>query len=93
MNEATVRKMELIEEAVELNDSNETVNVYANEELRIFTVGESGVTEYALTGEQDEIAKNHRQEILEYRLCKVTDADEVSLADIFMHGKYVKKIK
>ena len=38
------------------------------------------------------IAKNHAKEILEYRLGKVTPQDELSIGDIFMHGKFVERI-
>jgi hypothetical protein len=38
------------------------------------------------------IAKNHAKEILEYRLGKVTPQDELSIGDIFMHGKFIEKI-
>jgi hypothetical protein len=43
---------------------------------------------YKLTQDQDTIAKEHRQEILEYVLSKVGEHDEVCLADIFMYGKF-----
>ncbi len=42
--------------------------------------------------DQDEIASEHRDEILSYCLGSYTKEDEVSLGDIFMHGKYVKKL-
>jgi hypothetical protein len=48
---------------------------------------------YRLKGEQDDIAKEHREEILNYCLAVVLRTDEVGLGDIFLHGKYVEKIK
>lgn len=48
---------------------------------------------YRLKGEEDAIAKEHRQEILEYCLAAVLPTDEVGLGDIFVHGKYVERIK
>ena len=48
---------------------------------------------YRLKGEQDAIAKEHRQEILEYCLATILPTDEVGLGDIFVHGKYVERIK
>jgi hypothetical protein len=48
---------------------------------------------YRLKGEQDAIAKEHRQEILEYCLAAVLPTDEVGLGDIFVHGKYIERIK
>jgi hypothetical protein len=46
-----------------------------------------------LKGEEDAIAKEHRQEILEYCLAAVLPTDEVGLGDIFVHGKYIERIK
>jgi hypothetical protein len=48
---------------------------------------------YRLKGEEDAIAKEHRQEILEYCLAAVLPTDEVGLGDIFVHGKYIERIK
>lgn len=47
---------------------------------------------YKMTKEQEVIEKEHRAEILAYRLARFTDEDEVSVGDIFMHGKYVEKV-
>jgi len=44
---------------------------------------------YALTEPQIDIQTKYRDEILTYCLGKATKDDEVSLKDIFMHGKYV----
>jgi len=35
----------------------------------------------------------HKQEILEYRLSSVTNEDELTMSDIFMHGGFIEKIK
>ena len=52
---------------------------------------------YRLKGEEDAIAKEHRQEILEYCLAALPVynilTDEVGLGDIFLHGKYIERIK
>ena len=47
---------------------------------------------YRLKGEQDDIAKEHREEILNYCLAVVLPTEEVGLGDIFMHGKYIERI-
>ena len=47
---------------------------------------------YRLKGEQDDIAREHRQEILEYCLATVLSTDEVGLGDIFVHGKFIEKV-
>lgn len=44
--------------------------------------------EFELSGDHKLIAKNFRRPILQYRLGKVSDEDEVTLADIFMYGKF-----
>jgi len=47
---------------------------------------------YRLVDDQDTIANNHRQEILDYCLATVLPTDEVGLGDIFVHGKYVERL-
>jgi hypothetical protein len=47
---------------------------------------------FELVMPQGLIAFFHREEILNYRLSKVEDEDEVYLSDIFMHGKYIRAI-
>lgn len=91
--------VELILEEVFLDeDETETdpVNVFCIGETkrpRIFTQNTNGkVVEYKLLVDQDVISKELRDEILKYRLGKVTAEDEVSLGDIFMYGKFVEKI-
>jgi hypothetical protein len=46
---------------------------------------------YELKDSEENIATNHRQEILEYRLGRVTRQDQVTIADIFMHRKFIEK--
>jgi len=94
-----IAQQELILEEVYLSDdSNEEnpVDVYA-EQLdggKIISVcRNSGKMRFwELVGSQDEISKNHREEILNYRLAIVSEEDEVSLGDIFMYGKFTKEI-
>lgn len=50
------------------------------------------VRRFILTKPLSIIERDHRWEILEYVLGKPTDADEVSLKDIFMHGEYIVEI-
>jgi hypothetical protein len=88
---------ELIREDVYLNDDvNEENphNVYVSENLIIYCVNKETkhVTLYGLVANQDEIANEHRDEILSYCLGSYTKEDEVSLGDIFVHGKYVAKL-
>ena len=91
-------QQELILEEIYLNgDNNEEypINVYADKNSGlIYTVCNKRNTlkSWELTDEQNKIAKEHREEILDYCLCIVTPQDEVSLSDIFLHGKYVKKL-
>lgn len=47
---------------------------------------------YRLTDTEENIAKNHREEILNYCLATVLPTDTVGLGDIFLHGKFVEKI-
>jgi hypothetical protein len=48
---------------------------------------------YELTDTEENITKNHRQEILEYCICLSKKEDSVGLGDIFVHGKYIKLLK
>jgi hypothetical protein len=96
--------MELILEQVELGENTVNENTFdifydANtKRIHAFentNTEESNPREYIfeLIGEQDYIAKTHREEILKYCLSKVTPDDEVSLGDIFLHGKFIKLIQ
>ena len=90
--------MHLILEDIELNEerANEdsTFNVYLkckSSSKPIFVAVENNGTQrftYELSGDHKLIAKNYRKVILEYRLGKFTDKDKVTLADIFMYGKF-----
>lgn len=88
---------ELIREEVFMKDDKlETIphNIYVDEDLIIYCVDQTtkNVTLYGLVADQEEIATEHRDEILSYCLGSYTKEDEVSLGDIFIHGKYVKKL-
>ncbi len=89
--------MVLILEDIELNDVNaneySTYNVsvkYYNQKPVFFAKENNGtqILKFELSGNHKIIAKNFRKVILEYRLGKFTDEDEVTLADIFMYGKF-----
>ena len=90
--------MHLILDDIELNQAraneDNTFNVYLKcktSSKPIFVAVENNGTQrftYELSGNHKIIAKNFRKPILQYRLGKVTDEDEVTLADIFMYGKF-----
>jgi hypothetical protein len=94
--------MELILEQIELDEnisSENTFNIFFDEKTGLIHAIENDVPSdeakefvYGLVGNQDEIASEHRDEILAYCLSKVLPCDEVGLGDIFMHGKYVTLI-
>ena len=92
--------LELILEQVELADNttnDNTFDVFYNINTKYMHAFENDVEEprefiYKLKGEQDDIAREHRQEILEYCLCDVLPSDSVGLGDIFLHSKYIEKI-
>jgi len=95
-----MRNLELILEDVELaaNTTNDnTFYVCWDKNTNLIHAFENNVDEprefvYKLIGDQNDIAREHRQEILDYRLVRVTPEDEVSLGDIFMHGKFVERV-
>jgi hypothetical protein len=90
--------MDKILEAIELNHptakEDSTYDVFIKDKSSkkpIFVAKENNgkqTLEFELSGDYKIIAKNFRKVILEYRLGKVTDADKVTLADIFMYGKF-----
>jgi len=89
--------MELILEEIELFDNkidDNLFNVFADTNGLIVAkeIGGNRTFNYKLKKEQNDIAREHREEILEYRLVRVTEEDEVSLGDIFMHGEHVELI-
>jgi hypothetical protein len=90
--------MELILTDIELaeNKSNDnTFDVWYNDLTGTFVAYEKNGNRkfrYKLDGEFEDIAKNYRQEILEYRLGRVTADDEVTVGDVFMHGKFIEII-
>lgn len=90
--------MELILEDIELNNSfveeDSKFDIYLKDKsvkkpifIAIQNNGKQRL-EFELSGDHKLIAKNFRRPILQYRLGKVTDEDEVTLADIFMYGKF-----
>lgn len=47
---------------------------------------------FKMVDTEENIALNHRDEILNYCLCKYDDRDSVGLGDIFIQGEYIKLI-
>ena len=88
--------MELILTDIELAENtrnDNTFDVWYNFETGTFVAYENGGNRkfrYKLDGEFEDIAKNHRQEILDYCLAVVLPTEEVSIGDIFVHGKYIE---
>ncbi len=88
----------VLEEIFAPDDINEEFpcNVYYDSETKLFYVVsytlENHITLFKLDGDQEEISTNHRLEILRYRLSVVTKDDEVSIGDIFMHGKFINEL-
>ena len=89
--------MKTILEHIELNHPLANENSTYNVSVRyitgkpIFIAKENNgkqILEFSLSGDHKLIAKNFRKVILEYRLGKFTDEDQVTLADIFMYNKF-----
>jgi hypothetical protein len=90
--------MHLILKDIELNQAraneDSTYDIYIKDKSSkkpIFIAVENNGKQrftYELSGDYKIIAKNFRKVILEYRLDKFTDEDKVTLADIFMYGKF-----
>jgi hypothetical protein len=90
--------MELILQDIELAENTKNANVFDvwyNDTTGTFIAQEvDGVRtfRYKVDGDFETIAKEHRQEILAYRLGRVTPEDEVTIGDVFMHGKFIEII-
>ena len=91
--------LELILTDIELADNttnDNTFDVWYSKNAKTFLAIENvkgGRTfKYVPSGDLEEIAINNRQEILKYRLGRVTPQDEVTIGDIFMHAKFTEKI-
>jgi len=92
--------LELILQDIELTENtinDNTFDIWVNNNTGTFIAKENvenGRTfKYALKGKFEDIAKENRKDILEYRLGKVTPEDEVFLEDIFMQGQFVELIQ
>jgi hypothetical protein len=94
--------LELFLEQIELADNKTNDNTFDifydinTKEIHAFENdvedGEPRHFKYRLTDTEENIARNHREEILEYCLAVVLPTDSVGLGDIFLHRKYVEKI-
>ena len=91
--------LELILQDIELSDNtinDNTFDIWYSNRLQKFVANENVAKGrlfiYEITDTEENISKTHRQEILEYRLGKVTPNDVVTIGDIFMHSKFIEKI-
>ena len=89
---------ELILQDIELADNtinDNTFDIWFCKRLNRFiaqeNVAKGRIFLYELKDSEENIATNHRQEILEYRLSKVTPQDQVTIGDIFIHSKFIEK--
>ncbi len=89
--------MELILTDIELaeNKSNDnTFDVWYNNTTGGIVALENGTGgrrfHYKLSKEVEDLTSEEQREILEYRLGRVTADDEVTVADMFMHGKFIE---
>lgn len=93
--------MDLLLQQIELSDNKENDNdfdIFFDFNTKLFHAFENNVDEprefvYRLVDTEENIAENHREEILEYCLATVLPTDSVELGDIFVHGKYLVRVK
>lgn len=91
----------ILEEVFLSDDNNEErpMNVYSDDLLSnpgiMYAVdfNTEKVRTFRLTANQDDIAEEHREKILNYRLNNPTSDDDVYLGDIFMQGDHIKEIE
>jgi hypothetical protein len=92
--------MELFLEQIELKDNtlnDNTFDIFYDMNTKLIHAIENEVINprefvYRLVDTEENIAKYHRQEILNYCLATVLPTDSVGLGDIFVHGKYVERV-
>jgi hypothetical protein len=90
--------MELLLTEIELNEVNcegMLFDIYFDSETKRFTakdINGTMVLQYEIDGDEEQIAQEHREEILTYRLGRFTDEDVVEIGDIFMYAKFNKLI-
>ena len=92
--------LDILLEQVELADNttnDNTFDVFYDINTKLLHAFENDVDEprefiYKLKGEEDDIAREHRQEILEYCLAVVLPTESVGLGDIFLHHKFIERI-
>ena len=92
--------MDLLLEQIELFNNKENDNdfdIFFDFNTQLFHAFENNVDEprefvYRLVDTEENIAENHRQEILEYCLGAVLPTESVGLGDIFVHGKYIERV-
>jgi len=91
--------MKLILQGIELNDGSVGLNeinsfdvwTYENNEfLAIDNNNAKRTMRYKVIDTFN--VSEHKQEILEYCLGKVTNNDELTMSDIFLHGGFIEKI-
>lgn len=90
--------LELILTDIELHENlsnGNTFDVWYNNETGTFIAKENKgnrTFKYKLDGDFETIAEKYREEILAYRLGRVTAEDVVTIGDIFMIGIFIEII-
>jgi len=95
--------LDILLEQVELSDNTTNDNTFDifydinTKEIHAFEndveVGEQRHFIYRLVDSEENIASNHREEILEYCLGVALPNENVCLGDIFLHFKFIERIK
>ena len=86
-------------EEIELNEvgtNGMLFDIYFDEHSNRFRAKDINGTltlEYDLIGVAGQIAQEHREEILTYRLGRITEDDFVEIGDIFMYGKFNRLVE
>lgn len=86
-------------EEIELNEvgtNGMLFDIYFDEHSNRFRAKDINGTltlEYDLIGVAGQIAQEHREEILTYRLGRITEDDIVEIGDIFMYGKFNRLVE
>jgi hypothetical protein len=74
---------------------NQTFDIWYNSLTEMFFAYEiDGAKrfQFKLKESFESIVQKNREEILEYRLGRITEKDIVSIGDVFMHGKFIEQI-
>lgn len=83
---------QLIDECLEVEGLEGSVVLYFNAEDRLFVAMDAHLRwqQYRLLRDVEALTEDQRQAVLKYRFGGLSQGCDVTVADIFVHGKYIE---